>query len=139
MRGWNFVVYIVALTIAVSSVSLLVPQYNNGNGMPLSPGSDNLITRIQGWSLSALSSEFGAFGNGASVLDLAAMGLQLIIICITGFILIATTAIYAYPIIMTVAPFMPPVFGGAVQAIIYISEIAAFVQVVRGVPWGLNE
>lgn len=139
MRGLNFIIYIVAITFAVVAVPLIVPQYNNGAGMPLSPGFASEYARFQGWTMNSLSGQFGAFGNSASILDLAAMSVQIILICILGALLILSVAIYAYPVILTVAPFMPPVIGAAIQAIIWVAEVVAFVQVVRGVPWGLNE
>jgi len=138
MRGLNIVVFVCCLAIGINAVPIMFPGYNDGNGLPQSPGTENFISKISTWSLAGLSDQFSKFGNGG-VLDLAALSVTLILMTIYGAIMILSVMVYALPILQTVGPFIPTQILEGIQLVIWIAEVVAIIQVARGIPWGLNE
>ena len=140
MRGLSYVVFLCVLALSIAISPSLAPGYNGGNGIPMQPGVQTFLIKIESWNLANLGSQFDKIGGGTpNLLDLALLSIQLIWIAITGFVLIVSVIVFAYPIIMAVCPVLPPAMGAIIQCVIWIATLAAIAQVVRGVPWGLNE
>lgn len=133
MKGFNLIVIMILFCSSLSLIPILVPSYNNGNG--LSAGTQQgayaqLTTTVAQYQLTG-SGLFGKALTQANSLDIVTYIFQLTFAFIMSAISVLSVVFVAYPLMVSVIG-IPAVLSAFLQVLITFIEIFALWELWHG-------
>jgi hypothetical protein len=129
MRGLEITIFLLCLVLALPLTSILLPTYNNGDGVPLGA---NDVSGVNAFNWSKLDSYKPT--QNPSILDQAVYFFNLAVLAITGMATIIFSAVWAAPSLLSIFG-ISGVLAGVLLSIFAIVIIIAWLQIIKGDDW----
>lgn len=129
MRALDMTIYFFCIVLFMSAIPILLPMYNNGNGLPAG-NTSGLTSTIAGMQLNGTSA-LGKTLSGSNTYDPITYTVQIIVTFITTVFAILSLMICCWPVLVAVFG-IPAIMATIIQAILYIILGLGIIQAVRG-------
>jgi hypothetical protein len=129
MRGLEITLLLICVVMAIPIVSVLVPAFNSGNGVPTGA---NDVTGLNAFNWSKAEQYKPA--DGGNVIDQARYFFQLAITALQGIASILFSALWTAPALLSIFG-VPPLMSGILLSLFAIVLIIAWLQIIKGDDW----
>jgi hypothetical protein len=130
MRGLEITIFLLCILIGLPAVSLLLPVYNGGAGIPMGA---NDVSGINAFNWSKLDS-YKPNQTAPSLLDQASYIWNFVWLAITGFATILFAALWAAPALLSIIGISGPLMV-ILLSVFAIVIIIAWLQIIKGDDW----